>query len=75
MIKHWWARWHEAHPYQPAPPHYVQNNPAYRPETVITREEFNIYTQVLGTMLVQFAEKIYQLSSAYLQQSLSLIHI
>ena len=29
----------------------------YRPETVITREEFNIYTQILGSMLVQFAEK------------------
>ena len=56
-MKHWWTKWHERHPYEPAPPYYVQNNPEYRPETVITREEFNIYTQILGSMLVQFAEK------------------
>ena len=41
VIKTWWTRWHDTHPYEPAPPHYVQINPEYRPETVITREEFN----------------------------------
>ena len=53
----YWRRWHGKYPFRAQPPSYKQHNSEYRPDTVITRLEYDIFNIVIGTILKIFCEK------------------